>query len=117
MIGVIFFGLFCQNRRMGNSKSHDLILREMSQSVRELHYAVMTNDRSTVKNLVADGVNINFPWYNPSNPSVKDGSTPLIIAVSLNHTEIVEVRCSSIFMKTLNFQLHWNLKLNLWNWI
>ena len=80
---------------MGNSKSHELILREMSQSVRDLHYAVMTNDRSTVKNLVADGVNINFPWYNPTSPSVKDGSTALIIAVSLNHTEIVEVKQAS----------------------
>ena len=44
-----------------------------------------------MKNLVADGVNVNFPWYNPSNPSIKDGSTPLIIAVSLNHVEIIEV--------------------------
>ena len=76
---------------MGNSKSHDLILREMPLHVKELHYAVMTNDRRAVKLLVSEGVNINFPWYNPSSPSVKDGSTPLIIAVSLNHIEIVEV--------------------------
>ena len=67
------------------------MLREMPQRVREFHYAVMTNDRDTVRHMVSDGVNINFPWYNPSNPSVKDGSTPLIIAVSLNYTEIVDV--------------------------
>ena len=78
---------------MGNSKSNhnDLVLREMPQKVRELHYAVMSNDRETVRLLIQQGVNVNFPWYNPSNPSIKDGSTPLICAVSLNHTEIVEV--------------------------
>ena len=84
-----------QNVEMGNSKSHSnggLVLREMPERVRQLHYAVMTNDRETVRTLVDAGVNINFPWYNPAIPSVKDGSTPLIIAVSLNYTEIVEVR-------------------------
>ena len=82
---------------MGNSKSNhnDLVLREMPQKVRELHCAVMSNDRDTVRLLVQQGVNVNFPWYNPSNPSIKDGSTPLICAVSLNHTEIVEVCFSS----------------------
>ena len=84
---------------MGNSKSNhnDLVLREMPQKVRELHYAVMSNDRETVRLLVQQGVNVNFPWYNPSNPSIKDGSTPLICAVSLNHTEIVEV-CFNIII-------------------
>ena len=86
---------------MGNSKSnhHELGLREMPQKVRELHYAVMSNDREAVSNLLAQGVNVNFPWYNPSNPSVKDGSTPLICAVSLNHLEIIEVRqhCKNVF--------------------
>lgn len=82
---------------MGNSKSnhHELGLREMPQKVRELHYAVMSNDREAVSNLLAQGVNVNFPWYNPSNPSVKDGSTPLICAVSLNHLEIIELLLSA----------------------
>lgn len=78
---------------MGNSKSchHEYILREMPHRVRELHIAVTSNDRDAVRMLVAQGVNINFPFLNPSNPSIKDGNTPLIIAVSLNYTEIVEV--------------------------
>ena len=79
---------------MGNSKSghdHGVILREMPFKVRELHYAVMGNERETVRVLMEEAVNVNFPWYNPSNPSIKDGSTPLICAVSLNHIEIVEV--------------------------
>ncbi len=85
---------------MGNSKSnHDLVLREMPQKVRELHYAVMSNDRDTVRLLIQQGVNVNFPWFNPSNPSIKDGSTPLICAVSLNHTEIVEVRMSPAIIR------------------
>ena len=85
---------------MGNARSwhkhhhhlRDTDLREMPYRVRDLHYAVMTNDCPTVQALLAQGVNINFPWFNPSNPSVKDGSTPLIIAVSLNYIEIVQVR-------------------------
>ena len=80
---------------MGNSKSGHDLLREMPQKVRELHCAVMSNERDTVRSLVAQGVNVNFPWYNPTNPSVKDGSTPLICAVSLYHTEIVEVSYQS----------------------
>ena len=80
---------------MGNLKSshNELTLREMPEKVRQLHYAVMSNDKDTVRMLVQQGVNVNFPWYNPSMPSIKDGSTPLICAVSLNHTEIVEVSC------------------------
>ncbi len=39
---------------MGNSRSnhHDLVLREMPQKVRELHYAVMSNDKEAVRVLV-----------------------------------------------------------------
>ncbi len=83
--------------RMGNSKSsssshdHRYLLCEMPQSVRDLYCAVILNEVDTVKVLVDQGVNINFPWYNPSTPRVKDGSTPLILAVSYNFTEIVEV--------------------------
>lgn len=78
---------------MGNSRSgHDLVLREMPHKVRDLHYAVMSNDRDAVCALMEQGVNVNFPWFNPSNPSIKDGSTPLICAVSLNHTDIVQVK-------------------------
>ena len=80
---------------MGNSRSsqtHELIWREMPHQVRELHYAVVLNDLDTVRELMSQGVNINFPWYNSSpNISVKDGSTPLINAVSLNYMELVEV--------------------------
>lgn len=84
---------------MGNARSwhnhhhhpQDQDLLEMPFRVRELHYAVMGNDQPAVQSLLAAGVNINFPWFNPSNPSVKDGSTPLIIAVSLNYVEIVQV--------------------------
>ncbi|KAI0237141.1 hypothetical protein LSAT2_012383 [Lamellibrachia satsuma] len=76
---------------MGNSRSsRELALRAMPLKVRELHYAVMANNSEVVRTLVAEGVNVNFPWYNPTNPSMKDGTTPLIVAVSLNHTDIVE---------------------------
>ena len=63
----------------------------MPHRVYELHLAVKSNNREEVRTLVAQGVNINFPFFNPSNPTIKDGNTPLIIAVSLNYTEIVEV--------------------------
>lgn len=62
----------------------------MPHQVRELHYAVVLNDLDTVRELMSQGVNINFPWYNSPNISVKDGSTPLINAVSLNYIELVE---------------------------
>ena len=89
---------------MGNSKSadHHLILREMPAKVRELHYAVMSNDRIAVTSLTSEGVNVNFPWYNPTNPSIKDGSTPLICAVSLNHIDIVEVRNTAVWCSSFN---------------
>ena len=74
---------------MGNRKSH--YLREMPPNIRELHFAVMSNDRDTVRTLLAQGVNVNFPWCDPVISSVKDGCTPLICAVSLNHLEIIEV--------------------------
>ena len=76
----------------------------MPPHVKQLHYAVMTNDRETVDFLIEKGVNVNFPWYNPTNPSVKDGATPLLIAVSLNHTEIIGV-------SFVNTPLHYQLEL------
>ena len=80
---------------MGNAKScyNEYAVREMPQQVRALHMAVKSNDRETVRSLIAQGVNINFPFINPSsaNPAARDRNTALIIAVSLNYTEIVEV--------------------------
>ena len=78
---------------MGNFKSFhsEHILREMPHRVSDLHLAVKTNNREEVRTLVAQGVNINFTYCNPSHPTLKDGNTPLIVAVSLNYTEIVEV--------------------------
>lgn len=82
---------------MGNARScnNQLFIREMPQQVRALHIAVTSNDRDAVRSLVAQGVNINFPFlHKPATDSfipTRDGNTPLIIAVSLNYTEIVEV--------------------------
>ena len=77
---------------MGNSRSSQSAeLHEMPHQVRKLHYAVVLNDLNTVRQLVSQGVNINFTWYSPPSGSVKDGSTPLINAVSLNYIELVEV--------------------------
>jgi hypothetical protein len=88
--------------QMGNAKSchHEYLVREMPHRVRELHFAVKSNDRDTVRTLVAQGVNINFPFLSPSssNPTTRDGNTPLIIAVSLNYTEIVEVTIFTCLM-------------------
>ncbi len=96
---------------MGNSRSgHEMALRVMPEKVRELHYAVMDNDREAVRLMVANGVNVNFPWYNPSNPSIKDGSTPLICAVSLNRTEILDV--SGTTLPSFTSLIYINLTLN-----
>ena len=91
------------NSMMGNSKSnHHIALREMPPHVKQLHLAVMTNDQARVNVLIEKGVNVNYPWYNPSNPSVKDGATPLLIAVSLNHTEIITVStCADAALVTI----------------
>ena len=64
----------------------------MTQLERELHLAVMANDRESVRKLLAQGADINYPWNNPTVPSVKDSTTPLLAAVSLNHVEISVVR-------------------------
>lgn len=63
----------------------------MPHDVRELHVAVMRNDAFTVQQLVNNGIDMNYPWQSAEPPSVKDGSTPLCEAVSLNHRHIVEV--------------------------
>lgn len=75
---------------MGNSKSTKLdhITLIMPQKERDLHLAVMANDREGVRAMIGQGANINYPWSNPAVPSVKDSTTPLLAAVSLNHLEI-----------------------------
>lgn len=87
---------------MGNSKSSKstryydddiptLKSLEMPQKERDLHLAVMANDREGVKLFISHGADINYPWSNPLIPSVKDSTTPLLAAVSLNHVEITEI--------------------------
>lgn len=75
---------------MGNSKSTKLetVTLTMPQKERDLHLAVMANDREGVRTLISQGANINYPWSNPAVPSVKDSTTPLLAAVSLNHHDI-----------------------------
>ena len=79
-----------QRFSMGNSKSTKLetVTLTMPQKERDLHLAVMANDREGVRALISQGANINYPWSNPAVPSVKDSTTPLLAAVSLNHLEI-----------------------------
>lgn len=81
---------FCFTDIMGNSKStkHHHVSLSMPQKERDLHLAVMANDREAVRGLINTGANVNYPWSNPAVPSVKDSTTPLIAAVSLNHVEI-----------------------------
>ena len=79
---------------MGNSKSTkcESVSLGMPQRERELHLAVMGNDREAVKLIVTQQhLDINYPWSNPTVPSVKDSTTPLLAAVSLNHVEISQV--------------------------
>lgn len=75
---------------MGNSKStkFEHVSLHMPQKERDLHLAVMANDREGVRALIKAGADINYPWSNPAVPSVKDSTTPLLAAVSLNHVEI-----------------------------
>ncbi|KAG8196570.1 hypothetical protein JTE90_003583 [Oedothorax gibbosus] len=72
---------------MGKGKSTILT---MPGEVREFHLAVMRNDIIRVQQLVEEGIDVNYPWQSSEPPSVKDGSTPLCEAVSLNHRLIVE---------------------------
>ncbi|KAK0054607.1 serine/threonine-protein phosphatase 6 regulatory ankyrin repeat subunit B-like [Biomphalaria glabrata] len=80
---------------MGNSSSSKncavSTTMGMPQRERDLHIAVVNNDRNNVVYVLNQGVDINYPWNNPAVPSVKDSTTPLIAAVSLNHVEIVEI--------------------------
>ncbi|XP_076316994.1 uncharacterized protein LOC143229086 isoform X1 [Tachypleus tridentatus] len=73
---------------MGSSKSSLLV---MPPEVRELHIAVMRNDVAAVQSLTEKNVDVNYPWQSAELPSIKDGSTPLCEAVSLNHRLIIEV--------------------------
>ena len=78
---------------MGNSKSTKVehVSLSMPQKERDLHLAVMANDRDGVRGLISQGADVNYPWSNPAVPSVKDSTTPLLAAVSLNHVEIAMV--------------------------
>jgi ankyrin repeat protein len=75
---------------MGNTRSSrcELVALGMPQRERDLHLAVMGNDKSLVQQIVAQGVDLDYPWSNPAIPSIKDSTTPLLAAVSLNHVEI-----------------------------
>lgn len=81
---------------MGNSKwsKNEAAVLGMPQRERQLHLAVMGNERETVRNLILEGADINYPWSNPTVPSVKDSTTPLLAAVSLNHVDITMVSIS-----------------------
>ncbi|CAK9297107.1 unnamed protein product [Gordionus sp. m RMFG-2023] len=61
----------------------------MPLEVFNLHIAVMQNDPKTVRNLGNLGVNLNSTWKNHKYPSVKDGTTALCQAISLNHKLVV----------------------------
>ncbi|XP_014675341.1 PREDICTED: serine/threonine-protein phosphatase 6 regulatory ankyrin repeat subunit C-like [Priapulus caudatus] len=74
---------------MGNTPSADTDTG-MSVDVRALHIAVMKNDILSLQQLIRRSVDVNRPWDNLEAPSVKDGSTPLGQAVSLNHRAIAE---------------------------
>ncbi|KAL3864580.1 hypothetical protein ACJMK2_006245 [Sinanodonta woodiana] len=78
---------------MGNSKSTkcETVSLGMPQRERELHLAVMHNDRENVRCYIGKGADVNYPWSNPAVPSVKDSTTPLLAAVSLNHVEITMI--------------------------
>ncbi|UYV61877.1 add-1 [Cordylochernes scorpioides] len=87
---------------MGGAKSTLLV---MPAEVHQLHLAVMRNDVGTVQQL-ATSVDVDFPWHSPEPPpSLKDGSTPLGEAVSLNHRHVVEVllKCGASVNKPDNF--------------
>uniref|UniRef100_A0A915JM44 Ankyrin repeat protein n=1 Tax=Romanomermis culicivorax TaxID=13658 RepID=A0A915JM44_ROMCU len=62
----------------------------MPSIVRDLHLAVMQNDLTKLKLVIASGVDVNYPWINPEQPSIKDGCTALCEAISLNHVEAVK---------------------------
>lgn len=76
---------------MGNRSS----FLSMPPDVRKLHVAVMRNDAILVQQLVDSGIDVNYPWQSAESPSIKDGSTPLCEAVSLNHRFIVQVLLES----------------------
>lgn len=78
---------------MGNSKwsKNEAAILGMPHRERQLHLAVMGNDKDTVRNLIVEGADMNYPWSNPTVPSVKDSTTPLLAAVSLNHVDITIV--------------------------
>nr|KAG5689034.1 hypothetical protein BaRGS_006430 [Batillaria attramentaria] len=83
----------------------------MPQRERDLHLAVMGNDKTTVHQIVNQGVDLDYPWSNPAIPSIKDSTTPLLAAVSLNHVEITLVPCIKLLFS------HGCDMLNLMDWL
>ena len=75
---------------MGMSQSA-CTLKGMPPLVLAMHCAVMENNRAALRELLNAGVDVNYPWDNPSNPSIKDGCTALLCAVSLNHVDLAKV--------------------------
>ncbi|XP_074641360.1 uncharacterized protein LOC141899106 [Tubulanus polymorphus] len=73
----------------GNSCNNPI--ETMASDVLRLHYAVMGNQREDILQCIEAKVDVNAPWQNPSNPSIKDGSTPLICAVSLNFVNVAKI--------------------------
>ncbi|CAM1296560.1 add-1 (predicted) [Pycnogonum litorale] len=71
-------------------------VHSMTSDVKKLHVAVMKNDIEMVHWLVVKRVDVDAPWMSGHDYlTVKDGSTPLCEAVSLNHRVVTEVLIQS----------------------
>jgi len=81
---------------MGNFKSYhnERILGKMQHRVEELNLAIRDHKWKKVRRLIAQGVNINLPVFQPFfDPcqSYNAGTTPLIMAVWRDNRQILEV--------------------------
>lgn len=68
---------------------------DMPLEVRRLHVAVMWNQWAVVQELADNGVDVDHVWFDQCSPHVKNGTTPLCEAVSLNHVRVVEALLES----------------------
>uniref|UniRef100_A0A914WJN4 SOCS box domain-containing protein n=1 Tax=Plectus sambesii TaxID=2011161 RepID=A0A914WJN4_9BILA len=75
------------DQRVGHRSS---VGTPMTSLVRQMHLAVMRNDLQALLAAIQAGVDVNHPWDNPDQPSVKDGVTALSEAISLNHIPIAK---------------------------